>query len=204
MAIKNIIFDFGGVIFDWDPRYLYKKIFNDDKKMEYFLTNITTPTWNAQMDAGKPFAQAIAELQAQHPEWLTEIGYYHTGWIYMLKGPIDAGVELLKNLKNKNKYKIYGLTNWSAETFPLVKTRYDFLNLFDGVLVSGQAKLIKPDPRIYDCLFKTFNLKPEECVFLDDSKKNVDASIKAGMHAIQVLDHQKVRAELEELLKEKI
>ena len=135
---KNVIFDFGGVLLDWDPRYLYRPYFNDDAKMEQFLAEICTGEWNSQMDAGKPFAEGVAELSAQHPEWKKEIEMYHTGWPQMLHGELADGVNLLKKIKADPRFTVYGLTNWSAETFPYAFNHYPFLEELEGIVVSGE------------------------------------------------------------------
>ena len=184
MPRTNIIFDFGGVLLDWDPRYLYRDYFHDDAKMEKFLAEICTGEWNAQMDAGKPFAEAVKELSAQYPEWSKEIELYHTGWEKMLHGQLDDGVSLLKKVVADPRFTAYGLTNWSAETFHFAFNKYRFLDDFEGIVVSGEEKMKKPDKRIYYTLLERYHLKAKDCIFIDDSHANVDMANDRGIHGI--------------------
>lgn len=181
---KNVIFDFGGVLLDWDPRYLYRPYFNDDAKMEKFLAEICTGEWNSQMDAGKPFAEGVKELCAKYPEWTKEIELYHSGWSTMLHGALADGVELLKKIKADPRFTVYGLTNWSAETFPYAFNHYRFLDDFEGIVVSGEEMMKKPDKRIYYTLLERYHLKADECIFIDDSQANIDTANKIGIHGL--------------------
>ena len=184
MVRSNIIFDFGGVLLDWDPRYLYRDYFKDDAKMEKFLGEICTGEWNSQMDAGKPFAEAVKELSAQHPEWQKEIEMYHTGWTKMLKGQLDDGVGLMQKLKGEGKFTLYGLTNWSAETFPHAFNNYRFLDDFEGIVGSGEEKMKKPEKRIFHIILERYHLDPDTCIFIDDNQANVDMANHVGIHGI--------------------
>ena len=179
--IKNIIFDFGGVLIDWNPRYLYRSYFQTEEEMEYFLANICTGEWNVQQDAGRPFAEGVALLQAQHPEYAEAIAIYDTRWNEMIGGAIQENVNLLRELKSQG-YHIYGLTNWSAAQFPGVRAQYDFFELMDGIVVSGEEHLIKPDIRIYQTLLNRYHLKADECLFIDDSLANLEGAKRAGLH----------------------
>lgn len=181
---SNIIFDFGGVLLDWNPRYLYADYFKDNAKMEKFLAEIATGEWNAQMDAGKPFAQGVKELSEKYPEWAEAIELYHTGWTKMLKGELADGVELLDRVVADERFKIFGLTNWSAETFPFAFSHYRFLEFFEGIVVSGEENMIKPDKRIYYTLLERYHLKADECIFIDDNQANIDMANKVGIHGI--------------------
>lgn len=197
---NNIIFDFGGVLLDWDPRYLYKTYFNDDEKMEYFIANICTGTWNAQMDGGKPFAEAVKELSAQYPEWKEAIELYHSGWSKMLRGELADGVGLFRKVKADPRFTVYGLTNWSAETFPYAFNHYRFLDDFEGIVVSGEEKMIKPDKRIYYTLLERYHLKADTCIFIDDNEANLETARKIGIHAIHWRHNpDEVMAEIESL-----
>lgn len=181
---SNIIFDFGGVLLDWNPRYLFRDYFKDDAKMEKFLSEICNSEWNAQMDAGKPFAEGVKELSEKYPEWAEAIELYHTGWVKMLKSEHADGVELLKRVLADERFKAYGLTNWSAETFPFAFSHYRFLDDFEGIVVSGEEKMNKPDKRIYYTLLERYHLKADDCIFIDDNQANVDMANKIGIHAI--------------------
>lgn len=180
--IQNIIFDFGGVLIDWNPAYLYSKLFDNKSDMNYFLENICTPEWNIQQDAGRPLAEATRLLQKEHPKYKELIGYYYTRWEEMLRGVIEPSERVLRMLKPH--YPIYGLTNWSAETIPIAYKKYDFFNLLDGIVVSGDEKLIKPDPKIYQVLLDRYNLKAYESLFIDDNIENIKAAQKMGFHTI--------------------
>src|SRR5690606_30892411 len=144
--IDTVIFDFGGVLVDWNPRYLFKEYFRDDEKMEWFLENICTDEWNAEQDRGRSLQDDTGILVGQFPDWEKEIRMYYDRWEIMLKDAIHETVEILYALRAK--YKMYGLTNWSAETFPIALERFEFFQVFDGILVSGKEKLIKPDEKI--------------------------------------------------------
>ena len=178
--IKNIVFDFGGVLIDWNPRYLYRSYFRTEEEMEYFLAHICTNEWNAQQDAGRPFAEGVALLQARHPEYAEAIAIYHTRWNEMVVGAIQENVDWLRELKSQG-YHIYGLTNWSAETLPGVMAKYDFFKLMDGIVVSGEEHLLKPDIRIYQTLLDRYHLRAGECLFIDDSPANIEGAKKAGL-----------------------
>lgn len=181
--IKDVIFDFGGVLMDWDPRYFYRIYFKDEEEMEYFLSNICTDDWNAEQDRGRPFEEGVRLLQAQYPQYAEPIQMFKDKWEYMLKGEFPESVDLLKQLKNKG-YGIYGLTNWSAETIPLVYAKYDFFQLFDGIVVSGEEKVIKPDPKIYRILLERYNLTAENTLFIDDNSANIETAKRLGGQTI--------------------
>ena len=185
--IKNIVFDFGGVLVDWNPRYLYDKYFGDEQQAQWFLDNICLYSWNLQMDGGKPFAEGVAELQAEHPEWAEAIGIYHTRWVEMMGGEVEGTADVLRRLKAKG-YGIYGLTNWSAETFPLIRDTYPVFGEFDGIVVSGEEHLLKPNAAIYHCLLERYNLQPEESIFIDDNTDNVAAAKAVGMESVRFAD----------------
>ena len=183
--IRNVIFDFGGVLIDWNPRYLYRKWFSTEEEMEYFLGNICTLEWNSMQDAGRPAAEAMETLAGQYPEFAEPINMYYTRWDEMIGGEIRENTDWLKKIKAEG-YKVYGLTNWSAETFPRVRSEYGFFDLLDGIVVSGEEHVIKPDPRIYQTLLTRYGLTPSECLFLDDNQVNVDAAIRLGINALKV------------------
>lgn len=181
--MKDIIFDFGGVLVDWNPRHLYRKIFASQEEMEWFLANVCTNQWNSLQDAGRPFAQAVAELKEKYPKYASQIEDYYKRWDEMLGGEIKGTHDIVRALKAKG-YKIYGLTNWSAETFPLARERFDVLREPDGIVVSGEEKLIKPDPAIYGRLLERFGLSASNTVFIDDSEANCAAARNLGMDAV--------------------
>ena len=183
MTDKTVIFDFGGVLIDWNPRYLYRSFFKAEAEMEWFLDNICTSEWNLRIDCGKSFADSVNELSQIFPEWVHEIEAFHSGWEKMLGGEIKDSVQILKEIQSLG-YKVYGLTNWSAETFPVALNRFDFLQTLDGIVVSGAEKLVKPNPAIFHVLLRRYNLNPNNCIFIDDNIHNVNVASSLGFDAI--------------------
>lgn len=197
--IKNIIFDFGGVLLDWNPHYLYDPYFGDVEKAEWFLTNICTYPWNAQHDAGKPVAEDTTELVAQYPEWEKEIRMYYDEFEKMLSGQIADMEEYIKELKGRG-FRIYGLSNWSVETFAMIRPKYPILDLMEDMVISGKEKVMKPDAKIYQIALSRFDIKPEESVFIDDNVNNIIGCEAAGIHGVVFKDAGQLRSDLEKLL----
>ncbi|ASE60626.1 HAD family phosphatase [Chryseobacterium indologenes] len=196
MNIKNIIFDFGGVLMDWNPRYFFKDYFNDDEKMEYFLENIAQDEWNIEQDRGRSLAEGTEIQVKKFPEWEKEIRAFYDNWTVMLKSDIPQNVEVLRKLR-KTDYHLFGLSNWSEETFPYALENYDFFQLFDGkIVVSGTEKLIKPDPKIWHVLLERYQIKAEESVFIDDNQKNIEMAESLGFNTIHVLPDTDLEKEL--------
>ena len=193
--MKDIIFDLGGVLIDWNPRNLYKKIFASTEEMEWFLNTVCTTQWNTQQDAGRPFAKGLAVIKEKYPKYAAQIDDYFARWDEMLGGPIKSAVAVLKDLKDKG-YPLYALTNWSAETFPIARAKYDFLNWFDGIVVSGEERLVKPDPAIYARLLKRYQLHSSNCLFIDDNAANVSEAAHLGFETILFTGGDALRAEL--------
>jgi 2-haloacid dehalogenase len=181
--IKAIVFDLGGVLIDWNPRHMYRKVFDDEAEMEHFLTDIATIEWNSQHDAGIRWADGVAQLSEEHPDYANLIEMYMTRWTEMLNGPIDGTVAILSDLKGAG-YEVHALTNWSSETFPIALERFDFLGWFEDIVVSGAEKLIKPDPRIYEVLLDRIGRNAYECVFIDDSAANIETARQLGFTGI--------------------
>ena len=198
--IDTIIFDLGGVLIDWDPRHLYRKLIPDEDRMEHFLANICVHDWNEQHDAGRPVEEGMTELAAQHPEWEAEIFAYYGRWEEMLGGAIQGTVDLLNELKQADEKRLLALTNWSTETFPIARHRYEFLNWFEGILVSGEEKMKKPDPEFYELLFARFKVDPSRAVFIDDSARNIDAAAKLGLHTIQFQSPEALTRDLRQFI----
>ncbi len=180
--IKNIIFDFGGVLIDWNPKYLYSKVFRSEEEMNYFLENICRYEWNLMQDAGRSLVEATLLLQQEYPDYTDEIAIYYGRWEEMLGGIIEGNVNLIKPLKEK--YKIYGLTNWSDETIPIAMELYDFFDDLDGVVVSGKEKVVKPDAKIYKILLDRYSINAEESLFIDDNIDNIFTAKKMGFKTI--------------------
>lgn len=194
--LTTIIFDLGGVLVDWNPRYLYRKIFSDEAKMEAFLRDVCHGAWNEKQDAGRSLLEATQELVVLHPEHETEIRAYYDRWPEMLGGAIEGTVRILEDLKKQGTHRLLALSNWSAETFPFAKERFPFLGLFETVLLSGQEKLIKPDPRFYALLSSRLGVNPAEAVFIDDVQKNIDAAQVFGLNTIRFQNPTQLEDEL--------
>ncbi|MBB5397146.1 HAD family phosphatase [Mucilaginibacter sp. AK015] len=195
----TIIFDLGAVLIDWNPQYLYRKLFADERDMLHFLANITTPDWNEEQDAGRPLQEGTSLLVQQHPQHEANIRAFYGRWDEMLGDAIEGTVEIFEQLKNTNRYKIYALTNWSAETFPVALERYDFLNWFDDIVVSGTEKMRKPNPAFYQLLLQRHNVKAQNALFIDDNLRNVSAAQKLGIQSIHFNSPQQLKTELENL-----
>ena len=194
--ITTIIFDLGGVLIDWNPRYVYRTIFESEEKIDWFFENICTHEWNEHQDAGRSLKEATDELLAKYPEHENEIRAYYDRWEEMLGGPIHETVSILRSLKETNKYKLYALTNWSAETFPVALQRYDFLQWFDGIVMSGEEKTRKPFPEIYQVLLDRFNVNPSEVIFIDDSLRNIEGAKTVGIDSIHFQSSEQLLNEL--------
>ena len=190
------VFDLGGVLIDWDPRHLYRKLFNGDTPaMEEFLATVCTQSWNEQQDAGRPFADACASLKLVHPHKAQLIDAWFLRYDEMLAGPISGSVDILTKL-NSLRVPLYALSNWSAETFPAALKRFEFLQWFRGVMLSGEAKLLKPDPRIFKLFLEIFAIDPALTVYIDDHGPNVEAAMALGMHGILFTGAAALRTEL--------
>lgn len=199
MKIKNIIFDFGGVLMDWDPRYFFKDYFNDDEKMEYFLEHIAQPQWNEEQDRGRSLAEGTEIQVKKFPEWEKQLRAYYDNWTVMLKSDIPQNVDILRRLE-KTEYQLFGLTNWSEETFPYALENYDFFRIFNGkIVVSGTEKLIKPDPKIWHVLLERYNLQADESVFIDDNPRNIDMARSLGFTTIKINPDTNLEQELSDL-----
>ncbi len=194
--IQTIIFDLGGVLIDWNPQYLYRKIITDESEMRHFLENICTPDWNEEQDGGRSVQDATDYLLAKHPEHTDNIRAFYGRWPEMLGGAITGTVEIFKELKAKGAYKIYALTNWSAETFPVALEQFDFLGWFDGIVVSGTEKDRKPFASFYQTLLNRYQVNPAEAVFIDDNVRNVHAAEALGIAAIPFTTPEALREEL--------
>jgi 2-haloacid dehalogenase len=198
MADRSVVvFDLGGVLIDWDPRYFYRKLFNGNQAgMEHFLATVCTSEWNVQQDAGRPFAEACALLKAQHPDQAALIDAWLPGYPDMLGGTIPGTVEIFRELRDHG-VPVYAITNWSSETFPIALERFDFLQWFRGILVSAEVKLLKPDPRIFQIFLQRFSLDPRQIVYVDDQQRNVDSAKSLGMHAVRFTEPNALRHELQ-------
>lgn len=198
-TIKTIVFDLGGVLVDWSPNYVYEILIPDAEKRKWFFDNICTSDWNEEQDAGRLIKTATEELVAKHPDYKVEIEAFYGRWEEMLKGQIDGTVEILKKLVDDKKYRIYALTNWSAETFPVALDRFEFLQWFEGIVVSGTEKTRKPFADFYQILFDRYDIDPATAVFIDDNAKNIVGSEAVGMRAIHFKSPEQLRGALKNL-----
>jgi len=197
--IKNIIFDLGGVLIDWNPDYVFKDIFKDEEKLAWFYREICTMDWNENQDAGYPLEKATEERIALFPEHETWIRQYYGRWEEMLGDAIQGTVQLLKQCVDSPELKVVALTNWSAETFPVALKKFDFLQWFEGIVVSGEEKTRKPFPEIYHTTLKRFKLKAEESLFIDDNQRNIVAAAALGIQCIHFSSPQQLEKELRKL-----
>lgn len=197
-GVETVVFDLGGVLVDWDPRYLYRKIFATEEEVEDFLMTVATFEWHAEQDRGRTTEEATTLLISQHPRYEREIRAYYGRWDETFGGPIPGAVEVLREVRDTG-LPLYALTNWSAETFPPARRQYDFLGWFDEIIVSGEERVSKPDREIYDVLIERTSLDPTTTVFIDDSLPNALAAEELGFTAIAFQDSAKLRKELLQL-----
>lgn len=195
---NTIIFDLGAVLIDWNPKYVFSKIFDTEEKMTWFFENICTSEWNEKQDAGRSLKEATDELIAIYPDHAKEVRAYYDRWEEMLGGPIHDTVDILLSLKESKRYRLYALTNWSAETFPVALERYDFLQWFDGIVMSGEERTRKPFADIYNKLLARFKVNPAEAIFIDDSLRNIKGAEAVGIKGIHFQSAQQLANDLEE------
>ena len=182
--IKNVIFDYGNVLIDWNPAYLFLPVFGgDEEKCRFFTDNVCNREWFTRMDRGENMDVCVSELQARYPQYADAVAMFRDRWFEMCNGEIPGMLELIQDLKSKG-VGVFGLTNWPAETFTEARRRFRTLASIDNYVVSSSVKFAKPEPAIYQLLLSKYNLTPEECVFIDDRKDNVDAAKALGMSGI--------------------
>ncbi len=198
MTINTIIFDLGGVLIDWNPEYVFREMIPDSERRRYFFENICTHEWNVEQDAGRPLVEATELLVNEHPEWESEIRAFYGRWEEMLGGPIHETVDLLRELRDREEHRLLALTNWSGETFPVALSKYDFLQWFEGIVVSGDEKTRKPFAEIYEILLDRYEVNPEQAVFIDDSLKNVEGAEVVGINGIHFQGAGQLRETLSE------
>ena len=195
---KTVVFDLGGVLIDHNPRYLYRKLLPDEDSVTEFLTTVCDQDWNERQDAGRSLAEATAERLALFPDKRDLIEAYYGRWEEMLNGAFDGTVDIFRELRTAGK-PVYGLSNFSAETYVTARKHYPFLDWFDGIVVSGEDGLIKPDPEIYKLLLARYGLQAEDLVFIDDRPDNISAALQLGLHGIQFTSPESLRLELQHL-----
>ena len=198
--IKDVIFDLGGVLIDWNPEYVFLEVFNGDReKMKWFFDEICTMDWNENQDAGYPLQQATDERVKLFPEYEEWIRIYYGRWEEMLGEQIDGTVTILKQLIDNPNYKVVALTNWSAETFPIALERFDFLHWFEGIVVSGTEKMRKPFNEIYELTLNRFNIEASQSLFIDDNARNIEAAKKIEINTIHFNNPRQLKSELKRL-----
>ena len=195
----KFLFDLGGVFFDWDPNHFYKNVFENIEEREFFLAEVCNDQWNVQQDAGRSIAEAELELIPKFPHYEKEIKMYYKNHRKMIRGVFEESIDILKKLKDKN-YECYVLSNWSAETFAGMTDDYPFLKLFDGLLISGEDKLMKPDSAIYELAKNRFNLNPEETVFIDDKRENIEAAQSLDFQTIHLTNPKNIEIAINQFL----
>ena len=195
--MTRVIFDVGGVLIDWNPRHLYRKLFGGDSDgaLERFLAEVCTPEWNLRQDAGRPFAEAVAELTERFPDHADLIAAYDARWEEMVPGAHDETIDIVRELKAQGT-PLYCLTNFSREKFPLIRRRFDVFDLFDGIVVSAEIGMVKPEPAVYRYLIERFGLEAPACLFVDDVEANVGAASSFGMQAVRYLSGRQLRRDL--------
>ncbi len=200
MEINAIIFDLGGVLIDWNPRYVFDdNYFESEEKRRHFFDHICTNDWNEEQDAGRSIVEATQVLVKQFPDWESPIRDYYGRWTDMLKAPIPETVNLFRQLKKLGKYKLYALTNWQAGLFDIALVRYNFLHWFDGRVVSGEEKTRKPFPEFYHRLLDRYNVAPQQALFIDDNLRNVKAAEALGIKSIHFQSSPQLEKELNRL-----
>jgi len=194
--ITTIVFDLGNVLIGWNPRNLFSKYFDNADDMEYFIQNVCTMEWNEEQDRGRSIADATQILLDQYPDHEVPIRMYYDRWTEMISGPIHGTVEILNQLHSKGDYRLLALTNWSAELFPWARANFEFLDLFEGILVSGEEKMKKPEAAIYQRFCEKFDTSPDHLLFIDDSLKNVRGAKDEGWKAVQFESADKLKEDL--------
>ena len=197
--IQAIIFDYGNVLLEWNPRHVYRRYFPDDPEgMENFLNEVGFMEWNAHQDRGRTFAEGVAVLSKQFPHYADLIRAYQEHWVDSIGEAFTGTVEILKRLK-KAGYPLYGFSNWSAETFPYARAKYDFFDLFDDMVISGEVGFAKPEPEIYEILLKKIGRPAHECLFIDDSLPNIQQANKIGFATVHFHSPEQLEEELKQL-----
>jgi len=199
MRPRAIIFDFGGVVVHWDPRRVYRRFLDTEEEIDAFFREVGFQSWNADQDrGGRTWADAVEELAAQFPHRRPLISAYHEFWEDSIAGPIDETVRIVERLRAKG-YRLVGLSNWSAEKFEITRERYDLFKLFQDIIISGEVKAMKPEREIFEIALHRIGLRAEECLFIDDSPKNVEAAASLGFQTIQYKNSYQLEEDLRRL-----
>jgi 2-haloacid dehalogenase len=196
--IKTIIFDYGNVLLEWNPRFVYRSYFNNEEDMERFLQEVHFMEWNVQQDRGRVFAEGVAALSNEYPQYADLIKAYHDHWKDSIGNVHWETVEIMKQLKHAG-YSLYGLSNWSAETFPYAREKYDFFDLFDDMVISGAVGFVKPEPEIYNILLEKIGQPAQACLFIDDALPNIEQAQEMGFSTIQYQSSEQLQLGLQDL-----
>ena len=198
-TIQAVIFDFGNVLLEWNPRHVYRRYFpNDEEAMEEFFREVNFMDWNLQQDKGRPFAEGVAELSKRFPHYSYLIQAYHDNWEDSIGDYLAGTVEIMKQLKNAG-YSLYGLSNWSAETFPIAREKYDFFHLLDDYVISGEVGMVKPEPEIFELLLQKIGKPAKQCLFIDDALVNIQQAQKMGFATVHFQSPEQLEDELRAL-----
>ncbi len=196
MKIETIIWDLGGVLIDWNPKYVFNEsYFESEEKRNYFFRHVCTSDWNEEQDAGRSIVEATQLLVSEFPDWEKPIRDYYGRWTDMLNGPVQGTVDIFRMLRDSNKFKQYALTNWQANLFDIALVRYDFLHWFHGRVVSGEEKTRKPFPDFYQRLLSRYNVDPAKALFIDDNRRNVKAAEELGIKSIHFQNPEQLKQE---------
>lgn len=194
-----VIFDIGHVLYDWDPRYLYRELIEDEAALDRFVGEVATREWHFQHDAGRPFAETSAELAALHPDHAELIAHWGPRFGEQIGDPIPGMHALVEELDARG-VPLYALTNFSHEFFPPFREKEAALfGRFRDIVVSGVERLVKPDPAIYRLALDRFGLEAGRTVFVDDNAANVEGARSVGLLALHFTGEPKLRRELEGL-----
>ena len=196
--IRAIIFDFGNVLLEWNPRLVYRRFFRNEQEMERFLHDVNFMDWNLQQDKGRSFAEGVSELSKEFPQYAELIQAYHDNWIDSIGNSLTGTTEIMKRLKNAG-YPLYGLSNWSAETFPIARDKYEFFSLLEDIVISGEVGAVKPDPEIFEILLRRIGRPASECLFIDDALANIEAARTLGFATVHFQSPEQLENELQKL-----
>ena len=195
--IKNVIFDYGRVLVDYSPEYLYDSVFTDKQEMHWFIDHVVNAEFHTTLDLGNPTNEVIEEWKRRFPKYSRELDLYDTDYLRLVGEEVPGMRQLLIDLHQQG-FQLYGLTNWGHK-FKLVYEKYSIFQLLDGQVVSGEEHVVKPDPQIFNILLQRYDLRPEECIFTDDRADNVEGAIQLGIHGIVFQNAQQLRDEIGKL-----
>jgi 2-haloacid dehalogenase len=196
--ITTIVFDVGNVLIEWNPRHLYRKLFSDPQRMEWFLSHVCNDAWNLEQDRGRRFAEAVAEKIALFPELEAEIRAYDERWDEMVEGAIEGSLALLRKLQDEG-WPLFAITNFSSEKFEVACRRFPFLTEFQGTIVSAHERLVKPSADIFHRFLSRYNRRAEECLFIDDSAANIASARRLGFHTVHFTGAESLAVDLQRL-----